>query len=187
MSATTAIKPWTLAAFFEWQQGLEDRFELVDGFPLKMMTGASRRHDMVVMNILGELRNRLRGKPCVPFTADGAVETRPGQIRRPDVGVDCGPTDPNSFVASEPRIVFEVLLPSTRDFDRLRKIEEYKTMPFLRHIVLMEQDQPVAILWSRLTGAGWDETRIEGLDGVISLAAIGVELPLHELYDRVLT
>ncbi len=186
MSATTAIKPWTLAAFFEWQQGLEDRYELVDGFPLKMMTGASRRHDMVVMNILGELRNRLRGKSCVPFTADGAVETKPGQIRRPDVGVDCGSTDPDAFVASEPRVVFEVLSPSTRDFDRMRKIEEYKAMPFLRHIVLMEQDRPLALHWSRLTGAGWDEARVDGLDAEIPLTALGITLPLRELYDRVL-
>ncbi|ALN71506.1 Uma2 family endonuclease [Aureimonas sp. AU20] len=186
MSATTAIKLWTLQDFFEWQQTVDDRYELVDGFPLKMMTGASRRHDMVVMNILGELRNRLRGKPCVPFTADGAVETRPGQIRRPDVGVDCGPIDPNAFLASEPTVVFEVLSPSTRDFDRLRKIGEYKAMPFLRHIVLFEQDQPVALLWSRLAGSHWDERRIEGLDETVLLPAINVELPLREVYDRVL-
>lgn len=186
MSATEAFKPWTSEEFFEWQQTVEDRYELVDGFPLKMMTGASRRHDVVVVNILLGLGNRLRGKPCFPFTADGAVETKPGQIRRPDVGVDCGSTDPNAFVVSQPTVVFEVLSPSTRDFDRLRKIEEYKGMPFLRHIVLMEQDKPLALHWSRHAGAGWDEARVEGLDAVISLAAIGVELPLRELYDRVL-
>ena len=73
-------RPWTLDEFFAWQAGEEERYELVNGFPAKMMTGASNRHDVVTSNIQGELRNRLKGKPCRPFTGDGAVETLPGQV-----------------------------------------------------------------------------------------------------------
>ncbi|EAU41827.1 hypothetical protein FP2506_15379 [Fulvimarina pelagi HTCC2506] len=89
MSRLREHDPWTKEQFFAWQQDQEERYELVDGFPLKMMTGASNRHDAIVINIIGELRNRLRDKPCSPFSADGAVETYPGQIRRPDAGIDC--------------------------------------------------------------------------------------------------
>ena len=48
-----------------------------------MMTGASRRHDQIVFNIHGELRDRLRGGQCRGFTADTAVGTPAGR-RRPD-------------------------------------------------------------------------------------------------------
>lgn len=187
MSAVSAVVPWTVDAFLEWQASQECRYELVDGFPLKMMTGATRRHDLVVVNVLVALRTRLRNGPCVPFTADGAVETRPGQIRRPDVGVDCGPTDPDARIASEPTVVFEVLSPSTRDFDRLRKIGEYKSMPFLRHIVLMEQDRAHAVVWSRIGRTDWEEQVIEGLDACLPLPGIGTELLMQELYDGVLS
>lgn len=185
MSAAPAIQRWTVHQFFHWVESQEERYELVDGFPAKMMTGASSRHDLITMNILGELRNRLRGKPGVPFTADGAVETYPGQIRRPDVGVDCGATEPDALVASEPTVLSEVLSPSTRDFDRLRKIAEYKTMPFLRHIVLMEAGRPLAMLWTRTGGASWNEVILEGLDATLPLTALGIGLPFIELYDRV--
>ncbi|WP_082652597.1 Uma2 family endonuclease [Aureimonas sp. AU12] len=186
MSAITPLQPWTNDEFFHWQTDQPDRYELVDGFPLKMMTGASRRHDTIVVNIIVALGNRLRGRPCQPFTADGAVETRPGQIRRPDVGVDCGPTQPDAMLASEATVIFEVLSPSTRDFDRLRKIAEYKGMAFLRHIVLVEPERAYATLWSRIGQTAWDERVVEGLDAVIALPAIGVDLPMREIYDRLL-
>ncbi len=185
MSTGSAAAPWTVDAFLDWQETQEDRYELVGGFPLKMMTGATRRHDLLVVNILVALRIRLRAGPCTPFTADGAVETRPGQIRRPDVGVDCGPTDPEARIASEPTVIFEVLSPSTRDFDRLRKIEEYKSMPFLRHIVLMEQDRAHAIVWSRIGRTDWEEQVIEGSEDKLPLPGIGIELPMQELYEGV--
>ncbi|RIY02777.1 Uma2 family endonuclease [Aureimonas flava] len=186
MSVVSAVVPWTTDAFLDWQAEQDDRYELVDGFPLKMMTGATRRHDLVVVNILVALRIRLRNGPCIPFTADGAVETRPGQIRRPDVGVDCGPTDPDARIASEPTVVFEVLSPSTRDFDRLRKIGEYKSMPLLRHIVLMEPDRSHAVVWSRIERADWEEHTLEGMEAVLPLPGIAIELRLDELYEGVL-
>jgi hypothetical protein len=58
----------------------------------------------------------LRGSGCRPFTGDGAVETLPRQIRRPDAGVDCGPRDPEAMTAALPlRKVYDgVALPATR-------------------------------------------------------------------------
>ena len=76
-------RQWTLDEFFAWQEGQPDRYELVNGFPLKMMAGAKNVHDIIVVNILAELRALLRGSGCRPFTGDGAVETYPGQVDGP--------------------------------------------------------------------------------------------------------
>ncbi len=109
-----ARQPWTIDRFFAWQAGQTDRYELVGGFPVRMMAGARNVHDDIVVNLLAELRGQLRGTGCRPFTGDGSVETLPGQIRRPDVGVDCGIRDPNALKAALPRLVIEVLSPTTR-------------------------------------------------------------------------
>lgn len=178
------IQSFTLEEFFAWQAGQDERYELVGGFPARMMTGASNRHDVITSNIQGELRNRLKGKPCRPFTGDGAVETFPGQIRRPDAGIDCGAFDPDGYLASEPVVVFEVLSPSTRDFDRLRKVEEYKRVPTMRHVVVVEPKRPQVLVWSRAGEGQWQPDEIVGLDGTIRLVAVSLELPLAELYDR---
>ena len=108
----TAPRRLTIDEFFAWQEKQPARYELVDGFPPRMMAGAKNVHDDIVVNVLAELRNQLRGSRCRPFTSDGSVETKPGQIRRPDIGVDCGRRDPNAMKADLPRVVVEVLSPT---------------------------------------------------------------------------
>src|SRR6202034_4373544 len=81
--AEPAPRGMTVEQFFAWQEGQAERYELVNGQPLEMMAGAKNVHDDIVVNLVTELGTRLRGGPCRPFTEDGSVETRPGQIRRP--------------------------------------------------------------------------------------------------------
>ena len=77
--------------------------ELVNGQPLRMRARAKNVHDEMVVTLVGELREQVRGTRYRPFTGDGSIETRPGQIRRPNVGVDCGPRDPNGTKKALPR------------------------------------------------------------------------------------
>ena len=178
-----AIRPWTIAEFFTWQERQDKRYELVGGFPLEMMTGASNRHADIVANILLALGEKLRGKPCRPFTADGGVQTLPGQIRRPDLGVDCGPRDPAGYIAAEPVVLFEVMSPSTRNFDRYRKIVEYQAVASVRHIVFVEPSRPMVRLWSR--ERNWREQSVEGLEASVPLEAIGIMLNMSAIYEGV--
>jgi Uma2 family endonuclease len=98
--------------------------------------------------VVAELRNQLRGRDCRPFTRDGAIETKPGQIRGPDIGVDCERRD-NATKAASPRVVIEVLSPTTRDFDTIDKLEEYKMVGSLTRIVVIEPNAPEVIVWTR--------------------------------------
>jgi Uma2 family endonuclease len=178
-------KPWSVEEFFAWQERQAERYELVDGFPFRMMTGAANVHDDIVVNVLAELRAQLRGSGCRPFTADGSVETRPGQIRRPDVGVDCGPRDPNGTKAALPRMVIEVLSPSTRDFDAFEKLGEYKMLASLQYILLIEPNEPMVVVWSRGGEGSWHEEKVKGLDREVDLPALGASLCLRDVYDGV--
>ncbi len=100
-----AFVTMTAAEFFAWQAGQTELYELVDGIPIKMMTGASNRHDLITVNIIGEARSRLRGNPCRPMTQDSSVKISETQIRRPDVTIVCGPIVDDSFATNDPRRV----------------------------------------------------------------------------------
>jgi Uma2 family endonuclease len=180
-----ALTPWTIDRFFVWQARQTDRYELVSGLPVRMMAGARNVHDDIVVNLLAELRSQLRGSGCRPFTGDGAIETLPGQIRRPDAGVDCGQRDPESMQAALPRMVAEVLSPNTRDFDTFEKLAEYKQVTSLAYIMVVEPNAPEVVVWSREPGRDWVRHVVEGLDREVDMPAIGVTLPLAELYDGV--
>jgi Uma2 family endonuclease len=176
---------WTTQEFFAWQETQADRYELVDGRPLKMMAGAKNVHDDIVVNLVGELREQLRGSGCRPFTGDGSVETRPGQIRRPDVGVDRGPRDPNGTKAALPKVVIEVLSPSTRDFDSFGKLEEYKGVSSVEYILLVEPNAPIVSFWSRAENGQWGEQRIQGLAGAIEMPILKMALRMAGIYEGV--
>ena len=183
MTAERATERMDVDAFLAWSLGKLDRYELLDGAP-HMMARAKRRHDRVVTNVLFLLRGQLSGKPCEPFSGDTAVVIPNGNVRLPDAGVDCGQADDEDLKASDPRLVVEVLSPSTRYFDMFGKLDEYKTVPTMAYIVLIDPDAPQATVWSR-AGAEWTFATVRGLDAVISLPALDLTLPLSELYARV--
>ena len=165
--------------FYAWQETPDDKYELVDGYPvprwpdIEMMTGASRRHDQIVFNLIRELGNQLRGGPCRGFTSDTAVRTVGRTRRRPDAGVECGPLDDQSHDAGDVRLVAEVLSPSTHEFDLFGKLDEYKSVETLEHILLIEPNSPQAILWSRAADRSWGHAKFEGLDASIRIESIG--------------
>ncbi|MEF2072839.1 Uma2 family endonuclease [Consotaella aegiceratis] len=171
--------------FFVWQAERDRNYELVDGFPVltpKAMTGASLRHDDIVVNVLRLLANQLRGKPCRPHTDDIAVRNPNGNVRRPDILVDCKRGQSRSLEAAEPRVLIEVLSPSTMAFDRFRKVEEYKEHESIAVVLLIASESAEIIVWRR-HAEGWRSQIVEGLSAEIALPEIDAELPLAEIYE----
>jgi len=184
--AEPSLRLMTPDEFYVWQLDQDERYELVEGVPvpLRAMTGASNVHDVIVVNCILELGNRLRGKPCRVATTDTALRTSIRNARRPDVTVECAPPDGKSYEARKPAVVVEVLSPSSRKIDRFTKLDEYRRHPSLRHILLVDPDEISAKLYSRPEGGEWSDADLIGRDAVIDLAAIDVALPLAALYDR---
>jgi Uma2 family endonuclease len=167
--------------FYNWLAGQDRKHELVDGEPV-MMAGASRRHDRIAANSIRVLGNQLQGSTCQPFTSDSFVRIPAGNLRLPDLGVDCGPFDDSSMEASEPKLVVEILSPTTRSFDRTDKLEEYKTVPTLDYIILVDPDLPQVRLYRCETDRNWASTRLTGLEAVVEMPTLGLTLPLRDIY-----
>jgi len=180
-----AQEPWTIEAFFEWQSRQSDRYELVRGHPVRMMAGARNSHDAVVVNIIAELRNQLRGKKCRPFSGDSSVQTMSDQIRRPDAGVDCGPRNPDGLKAEAPTMVVEVLSPTTRDFDAFGKLDEYKSVDTIEYILLVEPNAPEVSMWTRRPDRSWGQRFVEGLAECLELPSLAISLAMTEIYADV--
>ncbi len=179
-------KLMTVEDFYIWQLDQDERYELVEGVPvpLRAMTGASNEHDTILVNCIGELHTRLRGKPCRVVSADTALRTSIRSTRRPDVMVECAPPQPRTYEARQPLVVIEVLSPSTRKFDLLNKLEEYRRMPTLRHILLIDPDLISAQHYARADEGEWSSRELRGRAALIAFDAIDVTLSLGALYDR---
>ena len=181
--AEPAQKRMTVEEFFAWQLQQDRNYELVDGVPVltvKAMNGASDQHDRITVNAIGTLFQKLRGKPCRPKTDDTSVLTFRG-TRRPDITIECGKPGPRDMAADEPRVVIEVLSPSTMRFDRFQKLAEYQRHPTIRVILLVDSEAPQVTVWRR-DGEAWITEELEGLEAVLPLPEIEADLPLAELY-----
>jgi Uma2 family endonuclease len=162
----------------------EEKWEFVDGVPVRMMTGATDRHDQIVVNLIAALHGRLRGGPCAPRTADQAVKTNAeARVRRPDVIVDCGPRDPKGLFPRTPTAVFEVLSPSTENLTLSTKLDEYKGVASMRHVVLIDQESALVLHHARGDDGAWAQDEIRDLATVLRL--LGIEMPVADIYEGV--
>ncbi len=175
-----AVHRMTADDFLLWHEQQECRYELIDGVPAAM-AGAKRRHDQVVVNALVSLGNQLPVGKFRVFTSDTAVRIPVGNIRYPDVGIDCGRFLDEDRAADAPTLVIEVLSESTRAFDFLTKLEEYKSVPTLLHIILVDTDMPEILHWSRPLAGAWTARTLEGLDAELAVDA-GIRMKLRAFY-----
>ncbi len=168
--------------FFAWQARQEKRYELVDGVPIEMMTGASSMHDLVVTNMIALFKGQLRGGPCRPTTADIAIRTRIRSLRRADVMVTCDPPRRDVYEALEPRLVVEVLSPSNTGVKWDRKLNEYRRHEALDYILLVDSEVVAVKLYTR-AASGWDDVDADSLKDSIELPKLGCVLTLAEIYE----
>lgn len=180
--AETYQRSMTAEEFLDWQLGQEDRYELIDGYPIKLMTGATDYHDRVVTNIIAALHAQLRGKHCRVATADLAVHTRIRGFRRSDVVVTCGQMTGDSTVAEDPRLVVEVLSKSNTGIDWQRKLDEYRHLKGLAYILLVDSRLQAATLYVR-SGTTWEPEDADDIEHVLKLPAIDCTLALADIYD----
>jgi len=151
------------------------------------MAGARNAHNLIASNTLGALHGRLRGGPCRPYNSDTKIRVRlPTQVRfyYPDVSVICRANPQTDSFQDEPAVLFEVLSRRTRRIDEGEKKDAYQTISSLGVYVLIEQEAAAVVLFRR-TETGFVREVYKGLDAVVPLGEIGIELPLAEIYEGV--
>lgn len=190
MPATTDRPRVTPEEYLRAERVAETRSEYLPDEGPRAMTGASRRHSLIVVNAAATLHRQLRGRPCEAYVADMRVKVeRSGAYLYPDVAVVCGTPeleDERLDTLLNPTVVVEVLSPSTAEYDRERKWELYRRLPSLRDSLLVSQDEPAVARYRRGEGGIWLFEVAEGTDAAVELGSIGVRLPLADLYERVL-
>ncbi len=153
------------------------------------MAGGSQPHNRIILNISSRLYSALSGQPCQPISSDVMVKVKStGLMTYPDGGVICPPVtrEPGPIeVILNPRILVEVLSPSTERYDRLTKFTHYEQIESLTDLLLVRQDQPVIEHYSRLAAGPWTPRLVIGLDAEIVFDSIACQLPLAHIYDGV--
>jgi Uma2 family endonuclease len=172
-----------LALEFSGMEGF--RVELDNGV-ISMMAGGSLGHGRVQRNLIGLLFAALRGSACGPFGSDTGIRTHDLSLRYPDVSIICGHEDAESdglFEVRDPKVVFEILSPSTRKIDLEIKLREYCATASLVAIVYIDPEAETIRLLRRSDARGWDDEDLQpGMP--LTLPSLGVSLTWQDVFAR---
>ena len=178
----------------EWlalEQSEDIRFEYHFG-EVFAMAGGTINHTRIGRNALVLLDNHFaaQNKNCEAFQADLKVEVNPkGRYVYPDTVAICGDLEESEHVTGavrNPILVIEVISESSGNYDQGPKFRHYSRIPSVREYLILDQDQAAATLYRR-GGVGelFGRRDFVGMEAVLQLASVGLELPLSSFYRNV--
>lgn len=184
----TASRTWiTPEQYLDLERKAQTKSEYYRG-EVFAMSGASREHNLIALNLGSEIRNQLKGRPCEAYVADmRVVVDRTGLYTYPDVVVVCGSPrflDREVDTLVNPTVLVEILSESTEKYDRGRRSFHFRQIESLREYVLVAQDRMAVECYSR-RGEEWVLTDSYRPDDLLRLESVGVAVPLRELYARI--
>ncbi len=171
--------------YLEWEAKQELRHEYIDG-EILATTGGSIPHNDIALNFYTALRAYLRQRGCRVNVSDVKVQaSEKSRYFYPDLVVTCHPDDLKSrnFI-QHPKVIIEVLSPSTASYDRGDKFKYYRQIPTLQEYVLVDSESKSVEVYHRGDGKMWlYYACYEG--EAIALNSIEFECPIEVLYEGV--
>jgi len=169
--------------YFAMDDVAEGRLEYHDGevFPV---VAATPQHALILVSTSSCLAIRLKGGPCVAG-AQFRVRTTARNYVVPDIAIVCGglimATDAKDAVTN-PKVIVEILSPSTDDFDHGGKFALYRELESFTDYILIAQDKPKVEVFHKEAPNQWLLSIHDGLDADIRIESLGIEIPAHEIY-----
>jgi Uma2 family endonuclease len=157
---------------------------------IRAMAGAGYAHNLICMNLGGEIRSQLRGKGCSVVGSDQRLQIMSGSaFVYPDLTVVCGKPEFNEEKKPDtllnPTLLVEVLSPSTSQYDRSEKYMLYRQVPSLRQYLTLDAQAIHAELHTLDDLGRWVLTETRDLTDALDLSSIACQVPLAEVYAGV--
>jgi Uma2 family endonuclease len=178
-----AYRAMTLEEFLRWDDGTDTHYELVGGFPVAMAPPAEV-HRALAVRLASRIDTALSARrPCNAQIEAGI--TRPDRADTyfvADIAATCVPLAPGRQAIDEPFLIVEILSPSTERHDRRIKLPVYRQLQSVQEILLIDSDGIYAEVHRR-AGMQWITELLRGDLAVLTLASVGIDIPLAELYE----
>lgn len=189
MSVPLNLTHLTVEEYLKAEESSELRYEYLGG-QIFAMSGGSKEHNLITLNIASRLRSHVRGGSCSVFMSDMKVKLELANKGKsifyyPDVVVSCDSEDQDRFFLNYPCLIIEVLSPSTETTDRREKLVNYRTLKSLQEYVLVSQDEVKVEVYRKDAQGNWSLI-ILGKDDELGLDSIGVTLTMSEIYEDVI-
>ncbi len=186
---STQPKPhYTPQEYLALERKAQDKSEYFNG-EIFAMTGASRRHNVMVANVLAALHGQLKKRPCEIYPSDMRVKVSPtGLYTYPDVVVVCGEPrfdDEQKDTLLNPTVLVEVLSKSTASYDRGEKFEHYRKLDSLNEYLVIAQNKHHVEHYVRQPDNQWLLSETDDIQSIVNLSSIECHLSILDVYDKI--
>lgn len=188
MSAQHRLETWTEQQYWDFEEKSQVKHEFVNG-QLYAMAGGTSDHADICLNISSAAKTRLRGKACKAVTSELKVKVEAtGDTFYPDTTIYCPPSrfeGKGDHTLLTPSVIFEVLSPKTKEFDREGKLLFYQKIVTLTDTILVDAERIFVEHFSRnRINEDWRWRLYTRRADVLLLPNVELELPLEEIYEE---
>jgi Uma2 family endonuclease len=153
------------------------------------MSGASLEHNLISVNCIANLKQKLKGKKCRPFGSDLRIHIPKNSLYTyPDISIVCGDvktTDDHFDTATNPVVIIEILSSSTRDYDKGGKFTLYRDIDSLQEYILIDSEKIMVEKFIRNADNSWQLTEYKSIEQSFWINSVDVELQLLDVYEDV--
>lgn len=181
--ATNPKRHWvSVEEYMELDQVSPIRYEYWEG-QLVAMSGGNGDHALIATNIIAALRQHIKA-PCRLYNSDLKVQITADKFLLPDVHVTCDPADLVGKIQAvlSPRLIVEVLSPTTERADRGRKFFAYQRLPSMQEYILVNYRQQLVEVYRREKRKWSYETY--GPGEVVELVCLNRTIPVDVIYEE---
>ncbi|MCY7407977.1 MAG: Uma2 family endonuclease [Alkalinema sp. CAN_BIN05] len=169
--------------FFAWEKNQEIRYEYVNGDVIAMAGGTIAHNDLAV-SLLLRLAPHVKSRGCRINVADVKVQIRQ-RYRYPDLVVTCDDRDKRAInLFQYPKVIVEVMSPSTESTDRGKKWREYQSIDTLQEYVLISPNEPIIEVYRRRLDDVWEYVTYEP-GSQFHLESLEFTCSVEEIYESV--
>ena len=176
------------SAFLDWERKSEDKHEYASGV-IVSMAGASPEHNLILSNIIALTGTFLKGKSCNIYPSDLRiyVPSRESYFY-PDASIICGALDLSDDIkdtVKNPSVIFEILSPSTEDYDLGRKFFFYMQIGTLKEYVTIDSARRHVRIGRKQADGAWKFEEYFNPADQLLIGPVGLLLSVGDIYEGV--
>ncbi|MFI5128930.1 MAG: Uma2 family endonuclease [Chitinophagales bacterium] len=179
-------KKFTVEEYLEYENTSEKKHEYYQE-EIFAMSGAKVIHNIIAGNILGWLNQKLKGKSCRAFHSDQRIHIPQNTLfTYPDISIVCGQIitkDNDDWNILNPSVIFEILSPSTKSYDKGEKFTLYRDIPTLKEYILVDSEKIHVEVFCINDNNHWELEEYKRIEQALQIKTIRLSIPLIEVYE----
>jgi len=179
-------RKYTIEEYLELEKESDLKHEYYRG-EIFAMSGPKVQHNIIAGNIFGDLKNKLKGSRCRPFSSDQRIHIPSNTLfTYPDISVVCGEINTlnnDKWNILNPCVLIEILSPSTRSYDRGEKFWFYRAIQTLKEYVIVDSENIQLEIFRVNERGHWELEEYTNTRDKLFVKTIDVYIELTEIYE----